>query len=96
MKDLRKAAQGRPCQMRLPGVCNHDPETTVLAHIRRGGIAGMGQKPTDLAAVVCCSSCHDAIDRRNNMGGYTKSDLDGYILEALCRTLAYWEKEGLL
>ncbi|ECK2143415.1 DUF1364 domain-containing protein, partial [Salmonella enterica subsp. enterica serovar Enteritidis] len=32
MADLRKAARGRECQVRIPGYCNHNPETTVLAH----------------------------------------------------------------
>ncbi len=34
MADLRKAARGRECQVRIPGVCNGNPETSVLAHIR--------------------------------------------------------------
>ena len=29
---LTKAARGRECQVRIPGVCNGNPETTVLAH----------------------------------------------------------------
>ncbi|HFR8650170.1 TPA: nuclease domain-containing protein [Escherichia coli] len=41
MADLRKAARGRECQVRIPGVCNGNPDTSVLAHIRlpvvRGG-----------------------------------------------------------
>lgn len=31
---LTKAARGRECQVRIPGVCNGNPETTVLAHYR--------------------------------------------------------------
>ncbi|EFO2125822.1 hypothetical protein DP030_24335 [Escherichia coli O106] len=27
MADLRKAARGRECQVRIPGVCNGNPET---------------------------------------------------------------------
>lgn len=68
----------------------------MLAHIRRGGIAGVGQKPPDVCAVYACSACHDRIDRRSNMGGYTPAEMDGYILEALCRRLAAWSREGLL
>ena len=34
MADLRKAARSRECQVRIPGVCNGNPETSVLAHIR--------------------------------------------------------------
>ncbi len=32
MVDLRKAARGQMCTVRIPGYCNHDPETSVLAH----------------------------------------------------------------
>lgn len=60
---LRNAARGERCTLRL-SVCNHDPETTVLAHLRFFGWAGIAQKPSDLLAVFACSACHDAIDRR--------------------------------
>ena len=89
---LRVEAKGEDCMIRLPGTCNFDPETTVLAHIRRG--AGMGRKPTDLCGVYACSACHDVIDGRSNVAGYTKEELDGYILDALIRQLAYWESRG--
>lgn len=42
MADLRKAARGRECQVRIPGVCNGNPETSVLAHIRLAGLCGTG------------------------------------------------------
>ncbi len=42
MADLRKAARGRECQVRIPGVCNGNPETTVLAHIPLLDCAGPG------------------------------------------------------
>ena len=32
MANLRKEARGRECQVRIYGVCNGNPETTVLAH----------------------------------------------------------------
>lgn len=44
MADLRKAARGRECQVRIPGVCNGNPETSVLAHIRLTGLCGTGTK----------------------------------------------------
>ncbi len=36
MANLRKEARGRECQVRIYGVCNGNPETTVLAHYRIG------------------------------------------------------------
>ena len=67
MANLRKAARGRECQVRIPGVCNGNPETTVLAHIRIAGLCGTGIKPPDLIAAIACSSCHDEIDRRTRL-----------------------------
>lgn len=54
MADLRKAARGRECQVRIPGVCNGNPETSVLAHIRLTGLCGTGTKPPDLIATIAC------------------------------------------
>ncbi len=62
MTDLRKEARGRPCMIRLPGVCNHNPETTVLCHDNG---AGMGLKADDNdAAAWGCFDCHNEVDRR--------------------------------
>ena len=52
MADLRKAARGRECQVRIPGVCNGNPETSVLAHIRLAELCGTGTKPPDLIATI--------------------------------------------
>ena len=94
--NFRRAAEGRDCQMRIPNVCNFDTTTTVLAHVRRGSVAGIGQKPPDVCAVLACSNCHDAIDLRNNMGAYTPAEMDTMILDGLCRTLKLWIDEGYL
>lgn len=64
MANLRKEAKGRECQVRLPGICNFNPETTVLAHYRMAGLNGVGQKPDDIFGAWACSSCHDECDRR--------------------------------
>ena len=61
--NLRDAARGQDCQVRL-SCCNFNPETTVLAHYRLSGLNGMGMKPPDLIGSWACSACHDAIDRR--------------------------------
>lgn len=87
MTDLRKYARDKHCTVRLPGICNGNPETTVLAHFRLAGTCGMGIKPYDVLGAWCCSACHDAIDRRSNM------DLEReYVrlahLEGVARTLS--------
>ncbi|WP_045957503.1 DUF1364 domain-containing protein [Xenorhabdus poinarii] len=94
MANLRKEAKGRDCQVRIPGVCNGNSETVVLAHCRMAGICGMGMKPPDLFAAWACSSCHDEIDRRTRI-----TDID-YAhtahLEGVIRTQAILLQEGKL
>lgn len=53
-------------------------------------MAGVGQKPPDIVAVWACSACHDQLDRRPH------EVPDGYVLEALCRQLAYYAREGIV
>lgn len=95
MTDLRKLARGQPCMVRLPGVCNHDSATTVLAHFRLVGVSGIGMKSPDLLAAFACSACHDAIDRR----AHTDLDRD-YVrlahLEGVVRTQAELLKRGVI
>lgn len=63
MSKLRKFAQGQECTLRIEGICNFDPETTVLAHLPSRD-KGMGYKSPDHWAVHACSRCHDWIDKR--------------------------------
>jgi hypothetical protein len=93
--NLRKAAKGRDCMVRLEGICNHNPETTVLAHIRMPGLSGMGIKADDLLGAWACSACHDAIDRRS----HTDLDRDHVRLahlEGMARTIAQLRKEEII
>ena len=64
MTEARKSAKGQPCMVRIPGVCNGNPETTVLAHYRLAGYCGAGMKPDDSMGAWACSACHDECDRR--------------------------------
>lgn len=66
MSKLRKLAKGRECQVRIPGVCNFNPETTVLAHYRLSGTCGTGMKPPDLLGAWACSACHSLIDQERD------------------------------
>lgn len=94
MTDLRKEAQGRDCQVRIPGICNGNPETTVLAHLSMAGISGRGIKSPDLLAAWCCSSCHDEVDRRTTLVEKTFARL--YFFEGIMRTQYALLKEGKL
>lgn len=94
MSKLRKAARGQPCMARL-AVCNGDPETTVLAHWRIAGVAGMGQKPHDLIGAWVCSSCHDELDGRTRRAGLTAEERDYEHGVAMARTIDALAKAGM-
>lgn len=92
MVNLRKLARGQPCLVRLPG-CDGGGETTVLAHIRRANVAGVGQKPPDLCGVYACARCHDLIDGRSHAANLGKADIDHALFYGLLRTLAIVSRE---
>ncbi|HFI8876909.1 TPA: DUF1364 domain-containing protein [Escherichia coli] len=96
MVDLRKAARGQMCTVRIPGYYNHDPETSVLAHYRLAGTCGTATKPHDMQAAIACSSCHDLIDGRVKTSDYTKEELRLMHAEGVFRTQEIWRKEGYL
>lgn len=94
MSEFRKSAKGQQCQVRLDGICNGDPETTVLAHIRRPFNAGVGTKPHDTEATFACDACHAEIDRRTR---HLESDFVTLCaFDGMLRTQAIWRETGLL
>lgn len=91
-RHLRDSAKGQPCFVRLPGICNHDPDTTRLCHLNGGGA---GTKHSDLMGAFACSSCHAEIDRRT-----IKCANPDYVkllhLQGMVRTQQYWLDVGLV
>jgi hypothetical protein len=93
---LRKEAKGRGCMVRLPGICNFNSETVVLAHIRLAGVSGMGMKSPDLIGAWACSACHDEIDGRTHKSGLSHDELRLAHYDGMARTIAQLDKEGLV
>ena len=93
---LRKEARGRGCTVRIPGVCNFNSETTVLAHIRIAGVSGMGLKSPDLLGAWACSACHDEVDGRTHKSGMTRDELRLAHYDGMVRTICQLDKEGLV
>jgi hypothetical protein len=91
---LRDEARGEECTVRLPGVCNFNPETSVLAHGRLSGISGTGLKSPDWYGAIACSACHDEIDGRTRVLERDFVKLAFY--EGMVRTLKRWTERGLL
>ena len=51
--------------VRIPAHCNHNTNTTVLAHYALSGYTGMGMKADDFAfGAWTGSACHDVVDGR--------------------------------
>jgi hypothetical protein len=93
--NLRDYALGQQCQIRLPGICNFDPATTVLAHYRIIGISGMGTKSPDILGAWACYECHRAVDRQGHM------DLERDFVrlahaEGMARTQAILVRDGAI
>lgn len=92
---LRQSARGQQCTLQISGVCNHDPETTVLAHLPDES-KGMGRKADDICACFACSACHDVLDGRINHWPITEADREFYMRRALIRTWRKWVEMGLI
>lgn len=92
-KALRNAARGQHCALQFPGICNHDPETTVLAHLHDGR-QGRGIKADDTSAVHACSACHAALDEHRT--GLSDEVLSKALLRALQATIRRLVLDGVL
>ena len=90
-KHIRDYARAKHCTVRYPGICNGNPETSVLSHDNG---AGMALKHSDLFGAISCSDCHNETD------GVT-SILDpiirlNFFLLAIMRTQALLLRDGLI
>ena len=70
-KTLRQMARGQDCLINSP-MCNHNAETTVLCHGRKG--KGMALKACDSDAVFGCSDCNYYTDQ----SGAQREEIDAY------------------
>ncbi len=96
-KRARDAANGQACTLRLPFVCNGNPQTTVLCHSNRGADGkGRGIKAGDDHACFGCSSCHDVLDgRAPRKGGLTKEMVEVEFDRAVEETQAILARMGI-
>jgi hypothetical protein len=80
-------ARGQSCLLQVPGVCNHDPATTVACHSNRSEHGkGASRKADDCWTVHGCSACHEWLDRR--LG--TPEDTEAIFNTALLRMHTIW------
>lgn len=92
MSKLRKSAMGQECQIRIPGICNHDYRTVVLAHLPSGGT---GMKASDIHGAYACSACHAFVDGATHEG-WTISEVREAHYDGVRRTQDLMLKAGLI
>ncbi len=94
-RKLLDSAKGQPCEIRIPGGCNHDPETTVSCHVHDDSF-GMAQKADDSSTFHGCAACHSFLDTGAWLGKFTEAQMLRMILRAILRTLRNRIDRGFL
>lgn len=89
-KKILRHAKGQPCALRLPGICNCNPETTVWCHLNGHG-KGMGIKTHDPLGFFGCADCHRAYDQ-----GRGRADLMEAVLGAVCESWVRLIRDGII
>lgn len=95
---IRQSARGEECTMRIPGVCNRDPETTVWCHENSFAAGkGMGIKARCEHGAYGCAACHAVLDgQAPRPPGLTKEDVDVYFARGKVVSRQILERKGLL
>lgn len=86
------------CQIRIAGVCNFNPETTVWAHANGSAPGkGIGMKSHDLLGAYACSACHDVYDRRRPAPiGSTRDGIELDFWHGHARSIVLLIEHGLI
>lgn len=90
---IRRAAKGKPCTLEIPGICQHDSETTVFAHVKDESF-GRGVKADDISGFFADHWCHAAYDQHRT--GLEEADELRLVLRAMQRTLRLLVIEGIV
>ena len=91
-KKLRDSARGKACTLRSTEHCNENGENVMLCHIPMKGMAGMGQKSSDIHSFYGCEGCHKWMD-----GEGRNSPLRWpWLLQAMMETQSIMYESGLI
>jgi len=100
-QQIRDSARGEQCTLKICGICNGDPTTTVLAHLPDES-HGMAKKSDDISACYACAACHDAADGRKQ-AEWQADDIyeflnhsDWYFRRAMVRTWRRLIEKGII
>lgn len=94
-KKIRDFAKGKPCTLRIPGVCKGRQYTTVACHVN-SNYKGVANKSPDMFTVIGCAHCHRFIDEDFWKHDYTKEQRDAELLRALMESQMEYVKAGLI
>jgi hypothetical protein len=97
---ITESARGEQCQIRIPGVCTGNPESTVWAHANGSAAGkGIGMKSPDILGSYACQACHDEYDRRNRKSfrfGHRREDVELWFWQGHARSICILLDKGLL
>lgn len=97
MSRITESARDEECQIRLIGVCNFDPATSVWCHAAGCDIKGIGQKTHDLLGAIGCSACHDVLDRRRKPPlGMMRDDVELSFWRGHARSILILKRKGII
>lgn len=98
MSAITESARGEECQIRLWGVCNHDPATVVWCHANGSAAGkGIGMKSPDLLGAYGCFACHEVYDRRRPLPpGLTRAEVELAFHQGHQRSLILLAEKGLI
>ena len=83
---ITRSANGKRCQIRLPGVCT-DSQNVVWCHaIGQAAGKGIGMKVPDLLGAYGCEECHSIYDRRKFVTHLTRLEIEHGFYEGMARS----------
>ncbi|MDT1785972.1 DUF1364 family protein [Salmonella enterica subsp. enterica serovar Oslo] len=89
--DLKNQALERMLTLRIPGICNFNTETSVLAHYRMSDTSGTCIKPQDMQCAIASNTSHHEID--GSLKTYIDKDtMRQYQAEGVFRNQQIWRE----
>ena len=96
MSKITESARGMECQIRIPGICNGNPESVVWCHANGSASGkGIGAKSHDALGAYGCQACHDVYDRRAGVR-MSRLEVENAFYEGHQRSLLLLFAKGLV
>ena len=96
MSAITESARGESCTVRIPFVCNHNPDTVVFAHIN-GVRFGHGVGIKTRLGAYACDACHSVLDGRvRRPHGMSPGDLKLAHYEGVMETMTRLFEKGVI